>query len=94
MILVAVRFHQIITAILAGLLSVGVPNTASALTFDFLTQSLTIGSDPISITTDGVTATAQAFHVEFADGTSTIYGPFTTGTVNGRQVLGTGMDAE
>ncbi|MEZ5594111.1 MAG: hypothetical protein R3F53_26800 [Gammaproteobacteria bacterium] len=73
----------------ASLLLVSVSDSTSALMFDFLTQPLTIEPTSISITTAGVTATAAAYHVEFENGTSTIYGPFTTGYVGARQVFGT-----
>lgn len=78
-----------IIGILASVMSMTAPGTASALLLDFLSQPLTVGANSISITTDGVTATVQGYHVEFSNGTSTIYGPFTTGTVNGHQVFGT-----
>lgn len=73
--------------LLAGVF--GVSGSASALAFNFLNQPLTVGPESISVTTNGVTATATAHHVEFSGGTSTIFGPFTTGTVSGRQVFGT-----
>lgn len=73
----------------ASLLLVSVSDSTSALMFDFLTQPLTIEPNSISITTAGVTATAAAYHVEFENGTSTIYGPFTTGYVGARQIFGT-----
>jgi hypothetical protein len=76
-------------ALVGVVLGASLSTAASALTFDFVNQPLTIGPDSISITTNGVTATARAYHVEFANGTSTIHGPFTTGTVNGRQIFGT-----
>jgi hypothetical protein len=82
--------HLRIFGFLAGvLMAVSTPGAARALTFDFVNQPLTIGPDSISVTTNGVTATVRAYHVEFEGETSTIHGPFTTGTVNGRQIFGT-----
>jgi hypothetical protein len=69
-----IKYHTFV----ASLLLVGISHSASAAVFDYITQPLTIGPNSISITTDGVTATATAYHVEFSNNTSTIYGPFST----------------
>lgn len=53
---------------------------------------LTWESNAVSVSADGVVARATAYHVEFYDGTSTIYGPFTTNRVSARdqrQIFGT-----
>jgi hypothetical protein len=79
----------ILQNVFVSLLLLGVFNPAFAEEFDFLTQTLTVGPRFISIETSGVTATVAAYHVEFDGGTSTIFGPFTTGDIQGRQVFGT-----
>ena len=73
-----IRIHRILHALFASLLLLGFSHSASTAVFDYLTQPLTIGPNSISITTDGITATATAYHVEFDNNTSKIYGPFST----------------
>ena len=78
------------------ILYVGVLVIATALSgeaaseFDFLSGPLTLSPSAISMDNGRLTVTAKAYHVEFSENSSTIFGPFTTGTgIINNQVFGT-----
>lgn len=68
--------------------SLSVGGLTHAAIVSFLNAPLSYGPDSISVTADGVTVTARAFHVEFLNGGSTVYGAFSTGFVGRNQVFG------
>ena len=54
-------------------------STAHGSLVNYVTDPLTIDTDTITTTRDGITITATAYHVEIMPTTSIIYGPFPTG---------------
>lgn len=84
--------HLMVVTLTAIAASVAATEKSPAAILDFTSGPLTWESNAVSISADGVVERATAYHVEFYDGTSTIYGPFTTNCVSAidrRQIFGT-----
>lgn len=64
--------------------SLFITTTANAVVVDLQTVPMTISPNSLTFNAGGVTVTAGGYHVEYdsSAGATTIYGPFTTATVN------------
>lgn len=87
------RSHYVMAVALTAIAaSIAATEKSPAAILDFTSGPLTWESNAVSVSADGVVARATAYHVEFHDGISTIYGPFTTNRVSAidqRQIFGT-----